>query len=64
MLFTVCTIEKKVIVENDKLVIAPVIGINATSDHRFMDGARAEKCMTISRDVILNPQKYSSIYTK
>jgi len=61
LLFVVCTTEKKAVVENDKIVIAPVLGLNVTLDHRYIDGARAAKFQAIVKDVISNPKKYSSL---
>jgi len=64
VLVVVCSVEKKAVVENDKIIIAPVLGINFTVDHRFMDGARASKLIHSIQDVFDNPETYSKYTDK
>jgi len=59
MAMTVCAVEKKPIAEGDRVVVAPVIGLNVVLDHRYMDGARAGKLQIVLDDVFLHPEKYS-----
>ena len=40
-------IEKKPIVEDNKIKIAPILGINVTIDHRFLDGIRSVQLLQI-----------------
>jgi len=41
IIVAVCATDKKPIVDGDKVIVAPVIGLNITVDHRFCDGGRA-----------------------
>jgi len=43
MLVTLCETQKKPVVKNDKIEIAPICNINWTVDHRFVDGGRVKK---------------------
>ena len=46
---------KKPIVRNDEIVIAPMLPYSLTHDHRIIDGAAAERFLTILKDIIENP---------
>lgn len=43
MLVSLCETTKKAIVKDDKIVIAPMVNVNWTIDHRFLDGGRVKK---------------------
>jgi len=43
MLLSLCETTKKAVVKDDKIVIAPMVNLNWTIDHRFLDGGRVKK---------------------
>ena len=43
MLVSLCETYKKPVVKDDKIVIAPIVNLNWTIDHRFLDGGRVKK---------------------
>jgi pyruvate/2-oxoglutarate dehydrogenase complex dihydrolipoamide acyltransferase (E2) component len=47
------------VVKDGKIVIAPVAKINATIDHRFLDGGRAKAILEAITDVFANPTAYA-----
>lgn len=49
---------KKPIVKDDKIIIAPVVNLNFTVDHRFIDGGSAKKLVIAIEEVFNNPEKY------
>lgn len=46
---------KKPIVRGDEIVIAPMLPYSLTHDHRIIDGAAAERFLTILKGIIENP---------
>ena len=46
---------KKPIVRNDEIVAAPMLPYSLTHDHRIIDGAAAERFLTILKDIVENP---------
>lgn len=56
----VCTgaVLKKAVVENDQIVIKPVMNIVFTADHRYGDAAVGMKLMRLMKDYIENPEGF------
>ncbi len=46
MLIALCETTKKPVVKDDKIVIAQMVNVNWTIDHRFLDGGRVKKIIT------------------
>jgi len=59
LLLVVGSIEDKPVVRDGKIVIAPMLGITITIDHRYMDGGKAKLISDRMKDVAANPDKYS-----
>ncbi|KRX06358.1 hypothetical protein PPERSA_04971 [Pseudocohnilembus persalinus] len=58
VIVSVGQIEEKVIVKGGEIVKAPIINLNFTIDHRFIDGAKGKKILNEFIDVMENPEKY------
>lgn len=54
----VCQVVDKPIVKNGQIVIAPMINLNFTIDHRFLDGSKAKYVLQAMEEVMENPEKY------
>lgn len=50
-------VQKKPWVENEKIVIKPVVNVGVTMDHRVVDGLHAAKMHQILFGILNNPQK-------
>ncbi|KAL4493538.1 hypothetical protein ABPG72_007546 [Tetrahymena utriculariae] len=48
----------KPVVRDGKIVIAPVMNINLTIDHRFIDGGKAKSLNTSFKEVFEHPEKF------
>jgi pyruvate dehydrogenase E2 component (dihydrolipoamide acetyltransferase) len=60
MICAICQIVNKPIVKNGEIVIAPMINLNFTIDHRFLDGSKAKIVLNAMEEVMNNPEKYCS----
>jgi len=50
-------ITKQAMVENDQVVIKPILNIGIVADHRTIDGYIAGKCAATFRDLLENPEQ-------
>jgi pyruvate dehydrogenase E2 component (dihydrolipoamide acetyltransferase) len=50
-------IAKRPIVKNDQIVIAEVMWLSISIDHRIVDGATGARCMNVVKDLLENPRK-------
>lgn len=55
VLLSVPEIKKRPIVENDQIVIKPMLDIMATIDHRFLDGHRGSMIAKMLKNMLENP---------
>jgi pyruvate dehydrogenase E2 component (dihydrolipoamide acetyltransferase) len=58
VIMAVGQITDKPIARDGQVVIAPMLNINCTIDHRFVDGGRSKKILHAINDVFENPQNY------
>lgn len=58
VILAVGEIVKKPVVKNDQIVIAPMVNLNFTVDHRYIDGGRSKGLLNAIYDVFENPEKY------
>jgi len=61
MLLSLCETTKKPIVRDDKIVIAPMVNLNWTIDHRFLDGGRVKKLITNLENYFADPYAFSKL---
>ncbi len=57
-------IVEKPVVKDGKIVIAPMMNLNFTVDHRFIDGGRAKVVSSGIKEVFENPEKFTSKFAK
>lgn len=55
LLLAIPEIKKRVMVENDEVVIKPMLDIMATIDHRFLDGHRGSMIAKMLKNMLENP---------
>lgn len=53
----------KVVVEDGKMVVRPILKITATIDHRFLDGAQGSQLANELRKSLTAPQEYLERHT-
>ena len=56
VLFALSTIEDKAVVRDGKIVIAPILRIGITVDHRVIDGVHGGIMAKTLRDFFANPK--------
>jgi len=61
MLVSLCETYKKPVVKDDKIVIAPIVNLNWTIDHRFLDGGRVKKIIANLEHYFTDPYAFSKL---
>jgi pyruvate dehydrogenase E2 component (dihydrolipoamide acetyltransferase) len=56
-------IQKRPWVDGDRLVVAPVVLLGCTFDHRLIDGAHGGKMAALLRQVVEDPERYLDLGT-
>lgn len=55
-------IEDRPVVKNGQIVIAPMVNLNFTADHRYVDGGLEKKILECIDDFFDNPERYDKEY--
>ncbi|MCE3009799.1 MAG: 2-oxo acid dehydrogenase subunit E2 [Proteobacteria bacterium] len=58
MLLAVGSVQKRPWVRNDTVVVAPVLRIGVTFDHRLMDGVHAAEMVKVFKSRMMNPRSF------
>lgn len=54
-------IKDRAVVKEGKVTIAPIVYVNFTVDHRFIDGGKSKSISLSFNDVFENPEKYFDV---
>lgn len=61
VLVLVGAVEQRAVVVDGQVVARPVLGVTATFDHRYVDGAQAVRFAAAAREYCANPVAYEPV---